>query len=81
MLKNHIWGSVGSEINSENYSCSNYNTVSANKGKHCNACRLQCKVCLAYLMEADTSVCEEECVSCHSRSFNRGVGHLKVLYL
>lgn len=40
ILKNHIWCSVGSELNSENCFCSQCNIVSTNKGKHCNNCRL-----------------------------------------
>lgn len=55
ILKNHIWCRVGSEISSENYFCSNYNIASTNKGKHCNDCRLQCKMYLVHFMEADTS--------------------------
>lgn len=32
-------------------------------------------------MEADTAVFEEESMNCRIRSLNKGVGHLKVLYL
>ena len=56
LLKNHIWHSVWSEIDSGNYFSSNCNIKCTNKRKHYSDFRLQCKMYLVYFMEADMSV-------------------------